>query len=189
MCAAQGGLQLPAVQKTVLLRGGTDAPSRRHPERLDGRLVRLSGCIVEKGLRPNAWLAVPPPGRAAVGLLLALAGGSFLSLSRGELSLRWLRMATWMCALNARLLACFPFRLQALPQQCWKCPARAPGGLAGSCLPGEPQRGLPACSRLLPPSSPSAPLCCGFHEGKAVQPIHLLKINSFSWKDWGTLIF
>lgn len=82
-----------------------DAPSRRHPERLDGKLVRLSERIVEKGLRLNAWLAVPPPGRAAVGLLLALAGSSFLSLSRGELSLWWLRMAgflfhlpTWMCA-------------------------------------------------------------------------------------------
>lgn len=115
--------------------------------------------------------------------MVASHGRVFISLANMDVC------TVTLLALNARLLACFPFRLRVLPWQCWKCLAGAPGGPAGSCLPGEPRRGLPACSRLLPPSSPSAPLCCGFHEGKAVQPLHLLKINSFSWKDWGTFIF
>lgn len=96
--AASRGLQVPAVPKAVLLCGRMDALSRKHPERLDGKLARLSECIVEKGLRLNACHAVPTPG-----LLLTLAGGSFLSFLRGELSLWWLCTSRFLFHLPTRM--------------------------------------------------------------------------------------
>lgn len=81
--------------------------------------------------------------------------------------------------------------LRALPRQGWKCPASIglPPRRGGLCPPG-------SCGGVSQPAhscgaspTPSAPLCCGFHPGKAVQPLRLLKISSFSWRDWGTFIF
>lgn len=142
----------------VPLCGGLDAPSGKRPEGLDGKLLRLSECAVEKGLRPDR--AVPPPG-----LLPALPGGGLLSLSRGEAVFAVASRggvftalanadvcAVTLLALTALLLARLPLRLRALPRRCWK---RHPPGSGvpqrrgGFCLPGEPGRGLPAAGPLL----------------------------------------
>lgn len=65
--------------------------------------------------------------------MVASHGRVFISLANVDVC------TMTLLALNAQLLACFPFWLRALPRQCWKCLARAPGGPAGSCLPGEPR--------------------------------------------------